>query len=149
MKVLNSWGSDWGDKGYFYMPYQFIENSFFCFDFWKITFACERGKPRPDDTVPCTDSSGSCGIKSQLYHPPYHSGGAYVWYPPSFGGTVLSGEPSGYVEYPLPNSSTSGPGHCQVIPSPSSSLPPPPNHTSGAYGSDAMNTAVEDSKLYT
>lgn len=51
IKVLNSWGLGWGDNGYFYMPYDFIEEGYFCFDFWKITFACERGKPRPQDTV--------------------------------------------------------------------------------------------------
>ena len=65
IKVLNSWGSGWGDKGYFYMPYDYIMNSDLCFDFWKITFACERGKPRPKGTVKCTsgpgsDSSASC-----------------------------------------------------------------------------------------
>ena len=54
IKVLNSWGSMWGDNGYFYMPYQFIENYFFCFDFWKISFACEQGKPHPENTVSCT-----------------------------------------------------------------------------------------------
>ena len=37
-KCLNSWGSHWGDNGYFYMPYAFIENEDYCFDFWKITF---------------------------------------------------------------------------------------------------------------
>jgi len=30
--VLNSWGSDWGDNGYFYMPYEFITDSDICFD---------------------------------------------------------------------------------------------------------------------
>ena len=148
IKVLNSWGSHWGDKGYFYMPYHFIENSFFCFDFWKISFACERGKPRPENTVSCTDCSASSGIKSQLYQPPY-SGEAF-----DYG----SGEPSEYVEYPLPNSSTSGSGYYQPPPSSSHSSgasshvwphPPLPSHTSGAYGFDVMNTAVGDSKLYT
>ena len=61
VKVLNSWGSGWGDDGYFYMPYDFITDSTLCFDLWKITFACERGKPRPKDTVKCTSASGGSG----------------------------------------------------------------------------------------
>ena len=57
--VLNSWGREWGDDGYFYMPYDFIEDSEMCFDFWKITFACERDKPRPRNT-----NTGACGSGS-------------------------------------------------------------------------------------
>lgn len=34
--VRNSWGADWGDKGYFYMPYEFITNNNMCSDFWTI-----------------------------------------------------------------------------------------------------------------
>jgi C1A family cysteine protease len=46
IKVLNSWGSQWGDAGYFYMHYSHIENPEVCNGlFWKITFAYER-----DDT---------------------------------------------------------------------------------------------------
>ena len=45
--VLNSWGEGWGDRGYFYMPYDFVTDSIMCYDFWKITFACERGTPVP------------------------------------------------------------------------------------------------------
>ena len=60
--VLNSWGSDWGDNGYFYMPYDFITDADMCFDFWKITFACQKDKPRPMDTVYFSEAgSGSPG----------------------------------------------------------------------------------------
>lgn len=34
--VRNSWGSGWGDKGYFYMPYAVIEDSTMSSDFWII-----------------------------------------------------------------------------------------------------------------
>ena len=33
----NSWGVNWGDKGYFYMPYDVIKDSKMSFDFWIIT----------------------------------------------------------------------------------------------------------------
>ena len=33
----NSWGTDWGDHGYFYMPYQVIQNTNMSSDFWIIT----------------------------------------------------------------------------------------------------------------
>lgn len=33
----NSWGTRWGDGGYFYMPYEVIKNSSMSADFWVIT----------------------------------------------------------------------------------------------------------------
>jgi C1A family cysteine protease len=35
--VQNSWGTKWGDKGYFYMPYEYISNNDRCDDFWTVT----------------------------------------------------------------------------------------------------------------
>jgi C1A family cysteine protease len=32
----NSWGSRWGDRGYFYMPYDVIDNREMSDDFWII-----------------------------------------------------------------------------------------------------------------
>jgi len=34
--VRNSWGAYWGDRGYFYMPYEVIQNSQMSGDFWII-----------------------------------------------------------------------------------------------------------------
>ena len=98
IKVLNSWGPRWGDNGYFYMPYEFISNSSLCFDFWKISFACEQGKPRPKDTVPCAGHSGSSGIVS---HPlPYMDTSRTFGYDTNGSGYFPSYRASGH-DFPL------------------------------------------------
>ena len=34
--MRNSWGSSWGDKGYFYIPYNYLLNPDLCSDMWAI-----------------------------------------------------------------------------------------------------------------
>jgi C1A family cysteine protease len=34
--VRNSWGTGWGEGGYFYMPFQVIQNTNMSSDFWII-----------------------------------------------------------------------------------------------------------------
>ena len=34
--VRNSWGVEWGESGYFYMPYSYLTNNNLCDDFWTI-----------------------------------------------------------------------------------------------------------------
>jgi hypothetical protein len=55
--VRNSWGEGWGDKGYFYMPYDYISNPGLAADFWTIRMV-EDNDPTPDptpDPVPTPD----------------------------------------------------------------------------------------------
>lgn len=35
--MRNSWGEDWGDNGYFYLPYLYLLDSSLCSDLWCIT----------------------------------------------------------------------------------------------------------------
>lgn len=35
-KIRNSWGSDWCENGYFWMPYEYLLNSALASDFWQI-----------------------------------------------------------------------------------------------------------------
>ena len=35
-KCANSWGEGWGDKGYFYMPYEYMVRTDLSMDFWTI-----------------------------------------------------------------------------------------------------------------
>jgi len=35
--MRNSWGPDWGDQGYFYLPYEYLTNPQFGMDYWVVT----------------------------------------------------------------------------------------------------------------
>lgn len=48
--VRNSWGLGWGDKGDFYMPYEYIANTNLCDDFWTIQTVEDEPIPTPEPT---------------------------------------------------------------------------------------------------
>lgn len=49
--MRNSWGINWGMKGYFTIPYAYIESPLLAFDFWVIE-KVEAPKPPPKPTPP-------------------------------------------------------------------------------------------------
>ena len=49
--VQNSWGTDWGDKGFFYMPYDYLTNPDLASDMWTIRSVSDD-KPMPPAPTP-------------------------------------------------------------------------------------------------
>lgn len=45
--VANSWASTWGDNGFFYLPYSFVEDPNLCFEFLAFTSILPKPLPKP------------------------------------------------------------------------------------------------------
>jgi C1A family cysteine protease len=43
--LRNSWGTEWGDNGYFYLPYVYLLDSSLCSDLWYISRVEVENKP--------------------------------------------------------------------------------------------------------
>ena len=48
--VRNSWGENWGDKGYFYLPYEFMANTSLVMDLWTVQQVVDTEEPVPTPT---------------------------------------------------------------------------------------------------
>lgn len=48
----NSWGPGWGQRGYFTMPYGYLDSATYATDFWTISLEVEGGGPQPTPVPP-------------------------------------------------------------------------------------------------
>lgn len=58
--VRNSWGTDWGDNGYAYLPFDYILNENLCADFWVISeihWDLQAISPEPSNEEEVTDET--------------------------------------------------------------------------------------------
>ena len=46
-ECANSWGTGWGNSGYFYLPYNYVTNSNLANDFWTIRYSVNIPPPVP------------------------------------------------------------------------------------------------------
>ena len=56
--TLNSWGKDFGDKGYFYIPYKFITEPKRAYNFWKIEKVSEIADSVPSNKKKLREAFG-------------------------------------------------------------------------------------------
>lgn len=62
----NSWGTGWGENGYFYMPETYLTDSLLAGDFWTVQ-EVESPNPAPTPPGPLPDPTPSVDADAQLY----------------------------------------------------------------------------------
>ena len=80
--MLNSWSDQWGDKGFFYLPYEFItaqNGKYVASDLWKLEFVVDQGPALPlptikEDEKQTTTSTATDNTTSGPFVDPYVMG---------------------------------------------------------------------------